>query len=667
MIKKFVLGVLVVLAGAGAAAVQVVHADGPPKAVQTWAWCGVHPDDPFAQTAARSMAVFGGIDATFGPCKDGSPGYSPANPGDRYVSPDQYMRVVQINASVGMKTIVYDARVWSTDPAVRTAAKDFWRPVYRNIAAWDMGDEFDPASSEWQMLVDRTNIVLSDVAVDSRVQPYTNYSGDAVDRAVRDVPGAKRMLSFDFYFNDGGEAIAKSLNAKVRTLMCAVDAFEVDSFHPTSESIRDTTDRLVRAGCDMILEFGGAQVYGSHAFGPKSIIDHSGEPTDLGTAALESTGYSSYVAVPPARLLETRTDSGASTVDGQSSALGVLPAGATTQLQVGGRAGVRADAAAAVLTVTAINGALPGFVTAFPCGTPQPNASQLTYAAAQVVATTVVAKLSTTGSVCLFNLTPTDLVVDVAGYFPPANTSFVAAQPSRLLDTRSGAGLTTVDGKYLGVGFRGAKSVTNLAVAGRADIPDDLSSATMSVTVTNARLPGFVSLYPCDQARPQTSSINFPAGAAVTTNTVVSAITGGAVCIYTSADIDLIIDLSGYTPTGSSFAALPPQRLLDSRTEVDKMPTGPGSVRQLNVAGVDGVPIDAGAVVLNLTVTGATNGGYVTVFPCGTTRPNTSIINFNAGDTVSNLVIAQVGANGSVCLFSSADPSYVIDLAGYHR
>ena len=43
-----------------------------------------------------------------------------------------------------MKTIVYDARLWSVDAAIRREAIEYWMPSLDWIRAWDMGDEFDP-------------------------------------------------------------------------------------------------------------------------------------------------------------------------------------------------------------------------------------------------------------------------------------------------------------------------------------------------------------------------------------------------------------------------------------------------------------------------------------------------------------------------------------------
>lgn len=71
------------------------------------------------------------------------------------------------------------------------------------------------------------------------------------------------------------------------------------------------------------------------------------------------------------------------------------------------------------------------------------------------------------------------------------------------------------------------------------------------------------------------------------------------------------------------------------------------------------------AAVLNVTVTEAQGAGFVTVWPRGTDRPNAPSLNYVAGSTVPNGVIAKVGANGKVCLFVSNDAHLLTDVAGY--
>ena len=57
--------------------------------------------------------------------------------------------------------------------------------------------------------------------------------------------------------------------------------------------------------------------------------------------------------------------------------------------------------------------------------------------------------------------------------------------------------------------------------------------------------------------------------------------------------------------------------------------------------------------------------GYVAVYPCGTQIPTASNINFIAGDTAANLVIAKIGVGGAVCIFNSAGVDLIADINGY--
>lgn len=77
------------------------------------------------------------------------------------------------------------------------------------------------------------------------------------------------------------------------------------------------------------------------------------------------------------------------------------------------------------------------------------------------------------------------------------------------------------------------------------------------------------------------------------------------------------------------------------------------------------VPADAAAVVLNVTGVSATKDGFVTAWPCGTTRPLASNLNLTTGAIVPNLVISKVGAGGKVCLYTSGGTHLLADVSGY--
>jgi uncharacterized delta-60 repeat protein len=120
----------------------------------------------------------------------------------------------------------------------------------------------------------------------------------------------------------------------------------------------------------------------------------------------------------------------------------------------------------------------------------------------------------------------------------------------------------------------------------------------------------------------------------------------------------------------SRFVPVPPERLLDTRVGLGAPAAklGAGGQIDLQVAGAGGVPnTDISAVVLNVTATDATQAGFVTAYPAGERRPNSSSLNVGSpGETAANLVTVKVGGNGKVTLFSSGGTHLVADVAGYY-
>ena len=375
-----------------------------------------------------------------------------------------------------------------------------------------------------------------------------------------------------------------------------------------------------------------------------------------------------FVPLTPARLADTRP--GELTVDTQFAGDGVRSRGSTLELVVAGRAGVALDAAAVALNVTAASPLGDGFVTVFPCGTSQPTASSVNYTTGAVVPNAVVTKVGSGGLVCLFVSEATHLVVDVTGFFP-ASTTLQSINPARVLETRPG--LLTIDGSQQGDGLRAASSTTAVQITGRASVPSGATAVVLNVTVTEAQGAGFVTAFPCGAPIPTASNINYVAGSTVAGLVVAKIGDGGAVCLFTSTATHLIADVDGYFPAITSYQALNPARLLETRaaeSTIDGHFLGAGllpagTVTELAVTGRGGVPVGAGTVVLNVTVTAPTAPGFITVYPCGITRPLTSNLNYEVGTTTANAAIVQVGTAGTVCLFNSNPTQLVADVSGY--
>jgi hypothetical protein len=375
-----------------------------------------------------------------------------------------------------------------------------------------------------------------------------------------------------------------------------------------------------------------------------------------------------FVPLSPGRLADTRP-SGV-TVDSMFAGGGARAAGSTLELTVAGRGGVLASAQAVSLNITAVDAASDGYATVFPCGSPQPNASNLNYTAGHTLANAVITKLGTGGKVCVYVSSATNVIVDVNGSFP-ATSLLVSANPARVLDTRPSG--ETLDNLERAGGLRAAGSTTTLPIAGRANVPAAAKAVIVNVTATGPTADGYLTVYPCGTPVPNASNLNYKSGASIA-NLVISKLgTGGALCIKTSAAAHLIVDVTGYFPAGSAYEALQPARLLDTRSggaTIDSLYTAAGlrpsgTITELTVTGRGGVSADAKTVVLNITVTGPTVDGFVSAYPCGITQPNASNLNFATGSDVANTVIVKPGIAGKVCIYNSGSTHLIADVNGY--
>lgn len=395
------------------------------------------------------------------------------------------------------------------------------------------------------------------------------------------------------------------------------------------------------------------------------VLQLSGPPSTV-----QATGSGFVPLTTPLRVLDTRP--GAATADGAFAGDGQRPLLSTLAVTVAGRVGVPTDATAVVLNVTVTEPTGPGFVTVFPCGAAQPIASNLNYTTDQTIPNMVITKIGAAGRICLFNTNPTQLVVDVTGYFPGVDAFVALSAPARVLDTRPGS--TTIDGQFARSGIRPTGSVQVLQVTGRAGIPSGAASAVLNVTVDAPQLPGFITVFPCGGAIPTASNLNYVAGQTVPNAVIGKLSAAGTVCLFASAATHLIVDVAGYFTTTDVLVPLgSPARLLETRSglsTVDGLSNGTGlrpaqGTVQLSVNGRAGIPPSASAVVLNVTVDQAQGSGFLTVYPTGEGRPLASNLNYVTGQTAPNAVIARLGAGGALCIYTQAATHLIVDVAGY--
>jgi hypothetical protein len=240
-------------------------------------------------------------------------------------------------------------------------------------------------------------------------------------------------------------------------------------------------------------------------------------------------------AVAPKRVLDTRSAIGVPTTS-------VVPANGVVALKVAGKAGVPNDVAAVTMNLTVAGPEAGGYITAWPCDEPQPNASNLNYPPGGAIPNLVTVGVSAVGTVCLFTSAPAHLLADVATWYGAAGTSgLVELSPSRSLDTRSGIGVAV--GKVPGNG------AITLEVRGRNGVTNDANAVVMNVTVTNPESDGYLTVWPCDQARPEVSNLNFRAGDSVPNLVSVKLSAAGTVCMFSTARTDVLADVAGYLTT----------------------------------------------------------------------------------------------------------------------
>jgi hypothetical protein len=318
----------------------------------------------------------------------------------------------------------------------------------------------------------------------------------------------------------------------------------------------------------------------------------------------------------------------------------------TREIVVAGVNGVPGDAKAVMLNVTAVDSTNAGFATVYPCGETLPTASNLNMGAGQTVPNAVVVRVGAGGKVCVFSSSTVDAIVDVSGYFPADTSAVFLPNPTRVMDTRGGPRVA-------------ANTVKELVLSP----PAGTTAAILNVTATDPTGGGFATVFPCGQATPEASNLNFMTGQ--TTPNLVMAKPGvdNKVCFYTSANVHLIADVSGWLTSG--FVPSPvPVRVLSTRDGV-----GAGKAKlpkngQLSLT-LPSAPTGASAAVLNVTVTNPKDAGFVTVFPCGQPTPSASNLNFSAGQTIPNLVVVRPGLSNTVCFTGSSETDLLADLSGW--
>jgi hypothetical protein len=241
----------------------------------------------------------------------------------------------------------------------------------------------------------------------------------------------------------------------------------------------------------------------------------------------------------PRRFLDTREPGGAPSP---------VPAESTTAVQITGTAGIPDTARMVMANLTAVGGAEPGYLAAHPCGTAT-DGSSVNHLPGEVNANLVISALDADGRLCIDNLAPVDVIVDVVAWADEGITTLTA--PERILDTRTG---TTPPA--------GGSVRIDLTDQG---VPAGATAAVYNLTATNTTAPGYLTSFPCDAARPLASNLNHGTNDTTANATITKLSAAGELCIYHLVSTDLIVDLIGYTTGTDHYVAITPARALDTR------------------------------------------------------------------------------------------------------
>lgn len=307
----------------------------------------------------------------------------------------------------------------------------------------------------------------------------------------------------------GAVAVALNLTATRSAGDGYVTAYACNSAIPATSNLNfvrvgDTTN----AG---VIPVGDGRVCFRSSQQTDIIVDISGWMTPSAP-----NGFTSLAGM---RLVDTRSGQGSSTLlAGQTIAVQVADAGAPT--------------AAVALNVTAVAPSADGFITVWPCGTAQPNVSNLNPTRGITRPNAVNVRVGAAGKVCIYSQQATDLLVDLVGeYRSDSAARYAPLTPTRIFDSRAATYVPwrTITENYarLGVGVVGA--------------------ALVNLTSTTATQAGFLSAVPCPTgalATPVVSAVNYVPGVD-TANSALAPTVAGAVCVYAAGRTALIVDLFG--------------------------------------------------------------------------------------------------------------------------
>ena len=390
-----------------------------------------------------------------------------------------------------------------------------------------------------------------------------------------------------------------------------------------------------------------------------------------GGAGFEGTIYRlarmQFVAVAPCRLVDTRN------ADGEFGGPS-LQGGGTRSFAIPNNTNcnIPPTAAAYSLNVTVVPPSTLGYLTVWPTGGTRPVVSTLNSYDGRVKANAAIVPAGANGAISFYVTDTTDLVLDIDGYFAPANSTtlaFYPLPPCRVADTRGSNG--DLGGPYL----RGRTQRQFPLLEATSCFPHGVTPAAYSLNFTAVPhgFLGYLTVWPAGQDQPVVSTLNSYGGQVTANAAIVPAGANGEISTYVTNDTDLVIDTNGYfAPAGQgglSLYPIAPCRVLDTRP-----PQGAGAFLGTLNPPVDlrgsacAVPTPAQAYVLNATVVPVGPLGYLTLWPVGGSQPLVSTLNALDSVVSSNMAIVPAGSAGKINAYAdqyTSPTNLVLDIFSY--
>ena len=399
-------------------------------------------------------------------------------------------------------------------------------------------------------------------------------------------------------------------------------------------------------------------------------INANGTSQDSSTSnsVIPHVPYNEFNPMTPTRIVDTRANSG---YYGQNSTLG---ANSTLSVNMS-NFNVPSTATSVVLNVTVTNTTQWSFMSVYPDSTTVPNTSNLNWLAGQTKANMVQVSLPINDTVDFYNaFGNADLVVDLLGYYEPSFSyggMYNPITPTRICDTRVSSNQCS------NKAFSPSNESDTIQITNNANIDSNAEAVVLNITATDTSSWGYMTV--SANGSTSTSSVNFNGANDTQSNRIIVPLssTGTITVVNNNGSADLVIDVEGYftsnivTATGFGLTDVNGIRIADTRANSNQ--PFANSTLQANssitipITGLNSIPTDATAAVINVTVTNTMGWGYVSVTPNGT--GTTSDVNFTGkGQTVANLDVATLSSTGTITITngSSTPVDVIVDLFGYY-